>query len=314
MYNNDSMSEAARQLGGIVGTVIDVLTGEVLDGAGVPAPHSGGIAGGPIGELGAGLSYPHNCTSKLEKVEGSAEFWVGGGLMKVTKPREKRPQVGGGKRGRVVMFTAQARRRLMYKMAQVKRSEMPVLITLTYPAEWSKNSEDWKNDLRKFYQRMKRVYPHAGFFWKLEPQKRGAPHFHLLAWGLSHVLTLYLGRWVSQIWYEIVGSGDIKHLYAGTRVEAIRSYQGVVGYASKYLGKVEDLPAEWENPGRFWGVKGGKWIPWADLVKCEMDFFGSTRLLRLMRRRMHCKRKNLPSLTIFCDAEQWFDRLEILIT
>jgi hypothetical protein len=88
--------------------------------------------------------------------------------------------------------------------------------------------------------------------WKLEPQRRGAPHFHLLLFGLEEGLSK---DWLSRSWYEVVGSGDERHLRAGTRVEGIRSWRGVMSYAAKYLGKLESLPKDWlGGVGRWWGV------------------------------------------------------------
>jgi hypothetical protein len=54
----------------------------------------------------------------------------------------------------------------------------------------------------------------CGAIWKLELQDRGAPHFHLLIFGLRYLPAALLAR----RWYEIVGSGDVNHLSAGTSV------------------------------------------------------------------------------------------------
>ena len=40
-------------------------------------------------------------------------------------------------------------------------------------------------------------------------------------------------RWVSRTWYDVVGSGDLRHYRAGTRVERIANFQQLCGYAAK---------------------------------------------------------------------------------
>jgi hypothetical protein len=69
-------------------------------------------------------------------------------------------------------------------------------------------------------------------------------------------------EFVGHAWYETVGSGDERHLRAGTQVVQVKSWRGVRGYAAKYLGKLETLqtPRAAFNPecgvrtGRLWGV------------------------------------------------------------
>ena len=63
--------------------------------------------------------------------------------------------------------------------------------------------------------------------------------------------------WLSRTWYEVVGSGDIKHLLAGTRVEPTFSFKHAMFYVSKYVAKYEKGGEKqvFEYPiGRYWGV------------------------------------------------------------
>jgi hypothetical protein len=100
-----------------------------------------------------------------------------------------------------------------------------------------------------------------GCLWFLEFQTRGAPHFHLLFFGLKGTrncfpLALFM-KWLSSAWAEIVGHSDSfeyqKHLNAGTKAEIYRSQH--FGYALKYASKLEQksVPAEFSDIGRFWG-------------------------------------------------------------
>jgi hypothetical protein len=84
----------------------------------------------------------------------------------------------------------------------------------------------------------------------LEFQSRGAPHYHLLA---SNQVPK---EEIAERWYRIVGSGDEKHLRAGTRVESIRSKGHLYGYVSTYIRKSgqKQLPVGYEEVGRFWGA------------------------------------------------------------
>jgi hypothetical protein len=96
--------------------------------------------------------------------------------------------------------------------------------------------------------------------WRLEPQQRGAPHFHLLVFGVQFISY----KWVAKVWAEIT-SGNAATC---SRVEKVRSWRGAMSYASKYLGKNLD-GGEFATPegdvidevGRHWGVMGRKHLP-----------------------------------------------------
>lgn len=285
------------------GRVVDLDTGEILTAPAIPVRGSGAEGG---------LSNPHICTRENR---GSLTVYLGGGLLQVKKPKSSIPgNLGGGVRGEISTFSAGSKRRLLYTFGKIQRSALPVMITLTYPEEFSTESQVWKNDLRKFWQRLERLLP-VGCVWKLEPQKRGAPHFHMLVWGLDRVPLYDLRVWISKAWYEVVGSCDLKHLRAGTKVETVRSWRGVMAYASKYLGKVLNDLVGWDQPGRFWGVKGSKNIPWAKMFSMGLTMRQCIKLLRYMRRYMHCKRGCLPSLTMLCNnPDFWFDNINFLST
>jgi hypothetical protein len=99
-----------------------------------------------------------------------------------------------------------------------------------------------------FLHRIGRHAPAAWGVWRLEPQLRGAPHYHLILWGWR-----IEREWVSRAWWEVVGSGEETHLKAGTNVQQARSHDGAIAYCSKYLGK-RPPGCQWERPGRWWGL------------------------------------------------------------
>jgi hypothetical protein len=169
-----------------------------------------------------------------------------------------------------------------------------LFITLTYPRDWPGSWATWKRQLDTFLKRLARKFPHRGGTWKLEPQRRGAPHFHLLVAGVPFIAR----PWLSQAWYESVGSHDARHLAAGTQVQLARSHRGVLSYAAKYTAKREALPASWaEGVGRWWGVFGranlGIIWRWAPLT--ERQYWTAVRIVRgLVRRRQRSRGRSPP--------------------
>jgi hypothetical protein len=104
-----------------------------------------------------------------------------------------------------------------------------------------------------------------------------------------------LQAWFAVNWYEVVGSGEPRHLAAGTRVEQVRSARGVFACASKYLAKVEDDPApEYESIGRCWGIMGREHLPWAEIVKMDLSPEQGIRLRRVASRYLKSKQKKKP--------------------
>ena len=117
-------------------------------------------------------------------------------------------------------FSEKSRQRLRLSLAKVDQSKCgrPIFGTLTYPADFPLDQETFKRHLKIFSQRFLRSFPSAGFHWKLEFQARGAAHFHPIFWNLGSDKA-FLGEfrvWLSWNWFEVVGSGNQKHLLAGT--------------------------------------------------------------------------------------------------
>lgn len=168
-------------------------------------------------------------------------------------------------------------------VATLNRDLLPLLLTLTYPGEWSIDPEKWKRDLDAFGKAVRRCYPGASFIWKLEPQTRGAPHYHCLLYGVDFMHM----DWLAQTWYRIVGGTQEAHLKAGTRVERARESHAAAAYAAKsYLVKAAKLPPGWENVGRWWGVIGRADLPVSHVATAVILRPELVKLRRLARRRV----------------------------
>jgi hypothetical protein len=232
--------------------------------------------------------------------------------LKVTRQGHKKQeeqaeanQAEKAKRGKITGFSRKSRKRMIQELSKVRRDSLPIMVTLTYPGEYSHDPKAWKNDLDNFVRRLARKFKNAAGVWKLEPQKRGAPHFHLFVWGAGYAELLL---WVALAWFQVVKSGDIRHLHAGTRVEKVKSLSGSRWYASKYLGKEVDGEG-WEYPGRWWGIFQREKLPYGELVNVEVTQEKAVEFIRYMRRFAHIRSRDYKSLTITCNPDFWVNRL-----
>jgi len=156
-----------------------------------------------------------------------------------------------GKRNEVMEFSRKSRERLAF-VANNTQAEFVVMVTLTYPLHFPSDGAEVKSHLNRFLTWCRRNGI-VDYLWFIEFQRRGAPHFHVLVDG-------YLNKTaVAEEWFAIVGSGDSRHLAAGTRVEWLRSKDGGARYAAKYAYKMEQktVPSDYRNVGRFWGHSKG---------------------------------------------------------
>lgn len=290
--------------GGILKRSVDLDTGEVLF---LSQTSSGD---GPAARPQAGPSAP---LSKAH-IRPFLEWRQGARLLRVSKGGESE-QVGGGRRGSINGFTNGARRRLMQTIASVRRdAELPLFITLTYPDVFPSPKES-KRHLKIFFQRLGRAFSH-GSIWKLEPQERGAPHYHILTWGCDRV---DLSSFVPSTWFEIAGGGDEKHLiwhcggFGNSHcVQYVQSFNGVWAYASKYLGKTFEVSG-WQEKwtGRYWGIVNRSNVPFGELVRVDVDRKDVLDVMRYQRRFAGLKSRSLKSQTVYCDADQWVRKLNL---
>lgn len=230
---------------------------------------------------------------------------------------------GGGRRRAISGFSDASRRNLLRRLGTLDFSVVrgiPVVITLTYPADWRPwcaTGADAKQQLVSFRREWAKRWGEFQGIWKLEFQprhsqpeeRRFAPHFHILAVvpaadpakPVFQATSLTdVREWVSLTWWNIVGSENADHLKAGTRVDdADGEYPGrVVAYFAGYTaGRTKEeqhkAPANWPGLGRFWGVVG---IPSVEVSThlTEAEFFAVRRVLaELLARRRGGRRRSL---------------------
>ena len=229
---------------------------------------------------------------------------------------DKVEQKVNNKRGSVIStFSKEARRNMMYTIARVRRDCLPCFVTLTYPAKYNLDPKSWKRDLHMFAQRLGRRFDDVAGIWKLEPQRRGAPHYHLLLW---NVLLEDLRNFVPREWNDIVALGDSDHLrwHLGELnngnvhcVQEVKTQKAMYQYVTKYISKaaIED----WKNVGKWWGMLWKSRIPFGEEVVFEITDSNAYDVIRYMRRfTKFGKGLALQSRQQICDADQWMEKLQ----
>lgn len=194
-------------------------------------------------------------------------------VRKARNPDELTERLEGSKRGVIESLSPASRKRLGFVAAN-GIPDLRSFITLTYPRSFPGDGKEVKRHLKMVLQSIRRRCPGVAYLWFLEFQARGAPHFHIFT---DHELPEPLVEmkrklrprgafvhkptqdWLSRRWFEIVDSGDEKHLAAGSCWEKVQKADGAARYVAKEAWKTfqKEVPKHFQNVGRFWGTSRG---------------------------------------------------------
>ncbi len=221
---------------------------------------------------------------------------------------------GGGRRGVVTEFSYQSRVRLFRLIARLKSPEHKgyrskvSFVTLTTQEIF--HPKVFKIFLFRLFRRMRKKFPGTAIIWRLEYQKRGAPHAHLILYNAPYIDKDAL----QAVWGEIVGQDE-----PFTRIECVRAYRALTAYVAKYVGKVNDScgfnsvtysdrvenlsAVELESAGRVWGVYNRSALPFDDLVTDWIPQDGSWYMIRAYCRAFYpfVEEEGTFGFTVFCE-------------
>ena len=193
------------------------------------------------------------------------------------------------KRSSITNYSMKSRKRFFETLLTMDLEEISVEtireLTLTYPAIYPKDGLIIKKQFEAFSKRLKRFgsdYGEIAFAWKLEFQRRGAPHYHLIIITRFPIPLDVLRTWALKSWSELVAkwittldeyneeekkSAIESHRKAGIEADKVRkAKEGLVCYLAWYIGKEKGkakehqhvVPEEFSNVGRWWGFYGKK--------------------------------------------------------
>jgi hypothetical protein len=232
--------------------------------------------------------------AELETGAFSLRIASGGRLVELSRKLGKKPEELGKKSGDVIDgYSRESRNRFIKLLLSIDYKAMgaPFYYTMTYPGEFSNDPRVWKRDLDVFIHRLKREFPDLCGTWRLEPQKRGAPHFSGFLWGCDRLETFEGKKWFSLQWFEVVGSGDERHLWAGTGISRELMVETRIFYLAKYQTKAEKggVSQQFDYPvGRYWGVFERKKLS-INIEDRPIDRTLYFKLRRVMKKRLEKK-------------------------
>ncbi|SHU30355.1 Uncharacterised protein [Mycobacteroides abscessus subsp. bolletii] len=196
----------------------------------------------------------------------------------------------------------------------VQSGRIPAMVTFTYPGDWETVAPDGasvKRHMVLWRKRFTREYGESTrYIWKLEFQRRGAPHIHL--WMTPPLSPGKSGQpfatWLSETWADIVNHPDneqkTRHRLAGTAIDILSGLRAcdpkrLAIYFTKHSspnthGDKEYqhiVPEQWQRPGkgpgRFWGVYGLRKATSAAEI-AQDTYLAARRIIRRWSRNQAC--------------------------
>jgi len=196
-------------------------------------------------------------------------------------------------RGEVKGLSRKSAKRLREKLVRIDwgalvppegKSERAFLVTVTYPKEFPEEWREHKAHFKSLVMRLRRQFGDVALLWRLEHQKRTAPHYHVILVLPDNIDKRRLKRWLLRSWFEVVGSADPWHLRRGVDVQALYGKPGALmrylSKALKYLGKQDGGSVR--NTGRCWGVWGE--LPEGDTLVVTLTWERWCQFTRRLRR------------------------------
>ncbi len=168
---------------------------------------------------------------QLHTLDGSPVFNDDGSMAMVNEEFERPKPV----RGVIKEWSRKSRARMVERIGELDLSDWGegpgdfALCTLTLPGQWqdvAKDAREFKTKVRKFRARWERAIGPWVVLWKIEAQRRGAPHWHGLMRVPAKVGAENFEDWYARVWAEVCGASDECHRCGGFDARAIPESSG----------------------------------------------------------------------------------------
>jgi len=172
-------------------------------------------------------------------------------------------------------------------------------------------NEEAKKAFKRFAMRLRRAFPAVSAVWRMEPQERGAAHFHLLVFNLPFWKQCDL----QMVWEACTGEKrSIVH------IKLVHGARSVMAYVSKYIAKEDardeltslDDDAYQHAPreklaGRFWGWIRKECLPLGQKLEGILTDRQTIRSLSSFVWSLLGEGNPYASISchLFCDNAQW---------
>jgi hypothetical protein len=270
------------------------------------------------------------------------------GGYKAKRTRSGGMRGGGGQRGPITRFSAAARRRMRERLLQFDFrdaiSEGRVLwVTFTARVALPGVAKEWLSNWRRRWMRRN---PRAWYIWHIEPQDRGAAHFHLICVFPTAAAAVFDRDLMIKDWCEVTGrlsvwdgqTGDYPNaMPQGQHIRPVKGLWGLASYISdaSKLGQ-RDFPSrvflvdsegncEISTPGRWWGVRTAyigddrrpvysDMLAWPVMIYDWQAYFDALRYAGKLRRSRYRQFRRtwrgppgaVRDSVTFCNTEQFF--------
>lgn len=195
------------------------------------------------------------------------------------------------KRGQIVNFSSKSARRLReFLLTQKVGNEEYKRIAITYTLPVNVSVESWYSIIKRWRQNLTRFELSA--VWRVELQKRGVPHLHVV--GYVRTFVDCGAYWLS--WVRAVDSVEEDSGLPITSHDGFLIYGCVMRYVegSRWYAYLAAHTVKHKNDqlgwrGRQWGVVNRALFHFCEPFNVSMSPWVATRIARVIRRRYHYK-------------------------
>jgi hypothetical protein len=189
----------------------------------------------------------------------------------------------------------------LFSRVQWSRFGFVGFVTLTYHHGHHRAEQRPAEHLNNWLTQARQRWPGLDYVWRLEPQQRGAPHFHVMLLfpkSSSAPAIEQLRAWASESWHRIADPTSEAHARHGVDVKQADSFRKVYAYLSKYCAKEESASAA-RIEGRRWACS--RRLPQRPATSCTLET-GGWRACRAILRGILSARPTTTAKTL-----EWFD-------
>lgn len=216
-------------------------------------------------------------------------------------------------------FSKNSRLRCIQLLSKVKFTDYgkPIFLTTTFHNIYPKQQKELKKLLDNFIKSSLRIKYKFHYIWRLELQKRGAPHFHFILLPLFQLdknQVVSMQKHIKSKWLSFLKDNSLfTNLYSCKFIET-KNIKNVSSYLSKYVSKTDSTKKQIKL-GRIWGYSRN--ININPISKKNISFHTFAEVKKIILKYLSGKIKisdqfrlnltNLKSLNILIDVKEFRD-------